>query len=319
MKTVKILIFIFVITGFSLSEENNSHKLSLPDKFQEKITESVLNLSKKMDLFFSGETQLPEDYENRTYLKIYTGFLHNEHEGTEGIFRFRLNLRLKRTEKKLNLVVSNLVDRLAQRDLTEDEFILTQQEKKEQQSVALVYFFNPIKNILKPTLTVGLRLPLKYYIRLKFEIPFEFLGLEFEPAQFFEYRNNGFIEKTRLYVDKKINKTKLIRFHIERFKQDEDGSMRFLTRIGYYQLWDYSQGFSVSAGIFGRSWENPQILNQTIQFKFKKRFWKPWLFYELSPGWEFPEERGYKSSFFVRFWIEFFFGEESILTENDSF
>ncbi len=313
MKFKKIFVLTLIFFGFVYGEEKSNEHLSLPDKFQEKIKESVLNLSEKIDLFFSGENELPEDYENQTYLKIYTGFLHNEHEGTQGIFRFKLNLRLKRTEKKLNLVVSNLVDKLTQRDLTEDEFILSQQQKQEQQSVALVYFFNPIKNILKPTLTVGLRLPLKYYIRLKFEIPFKFLGLEFEPAQYFEYRFNGFIEKTRLYIDKKLSDRKLIRFHIERYKQDGDGSMRFISRIGYYRLWDYSQGFSVSAGIFGQSWEHPKILNQTIQFKFKKRFWKPWLFYEISPGWEFPEERGYKSSFFVRFWFEFFFGKESIL------
>ncbi len=310
----RILIFIFFSFSIVVAQENDN--LSLPDKFQEKIKESVLDLSERMDLFFSGEEHLPEDYENKTYLKIYTGFLHNEHEGTEGIFRFKLNLRLKRTEKKLNLVVSNLVDKLTQRDLTEDEFILTQQEKEEQQSVALVYFFNPIKNLLKPTLTVGIRLPLKYYIRLKFEIPFKFLGLEFEPAQFFEYRHNGFIEKTRLYIDKKLSDRKLFRLQLERYKQDEDGSMRFLSKIGYYRLWDYSQGFSVSAGIFGQSLENPKILNHLIQFKFKKRFWKPWLFYEISPGWEFPEERGYKSSFFIRFWFEFFFGKESILEET---
>jgi len=285
----------------------------ITDKIQRRISIAFLKTVDKVEEFF---LENPEDIEERaetSTLWIHLGALYREDTKWSTISKFKLNIRLRRLEKKLNIVIDNLADSITSRDPSEDDYILEQRTgKKNEQSIALVYLFNLFKNRLKIKLTGGLRLPLRYYIKLKFSVPFTIKTIEFEPAQYFQYSAGEFIEKTRLDIYKYLTDLDLVSFYVERYKQDVDSHMSFTSRIGYYRTnLEGTKGYAISAGLFGQNAEHPEILNYIIETKFRTQFWKKWLYFEISPGFDFPIENGHKAVFFTRFQIEMFFGRFS--------
>ena len=53
---------------------------------------------------------------------------------------------------------------------------------------------------------------------------------------------------------------------------------------------------------------NAKVSNYTVQYRIRANFYKNWAFFNIYTGSDWPEERGFKGTPFIKIFFEFYFG-----------
>lgn len=281
------------------------------DRTRKQISMGVVTSAKKIDAFFKEDTYQAE--ENTTSLRIRLDTILIEGEGTDFRINPALKLALPYTEKKMHLEIMSAADRNFDILYEKTPLALKQfdQTKKESPTATLRYFFS-ITDRESISMVAGARSDdgrLTFYIGPRYRATFA--------HRFWSFR---FIEWLRWTSDDGMESNTV-------FDSDLSLTKKFLLRMRLYGDWrtskdDFYHGIrfllfqSISnRRAMGYEWNNlltnrpnHRIEEINFQVKYRQRFLRDWIFFELAPQVAFPANRDFKAIPGFLFRIEMYFG-----------
>lgn len=282
------------------------------DTAHERISTSLLRLSNQIDSFF-GDERMDEET-NKTRMRIYTQTDFAEGEPPVSENAFRVQLRLPRTERRLQLVVQNN-DRDDESDVSNQASRASQTRAKDNASgtasAGLRYLLD--KADIKFTTDMGIRLnwPPKIFARARLR---KTIGIGdkwiFRPVERLMWVDReGWSSAADLNFDRKIDDTWLFRYA----NLVEWNDREFITRWQSGPIWFHKisekTGISYSALSFWSDGDKTWAVDRyALAAGFRQLIYKQWFFWEATPVLSFPRERNFRRQpgFSVR--VEAIFG-----------
>lgn len=279
------------------------------DKQQEIYSRRVEALARGIDSLFGGEESFEEA--TGTYFQLSAGLRGEAGDGVEPEAKVRLRLDLPNTKKRLQLVIES------------DE---------EEEGVGEEVAATPGED--EGALRAGLRLTVRERRRWNFSVtggvkwdlpPDPFVEFRFRRNQRlgrwwlarFEERVTWYLQdkwrnRTRLYFDRPLSDKLLFRaLSQQSWEQEEDGvrlgqSLTFFFRPSERDSyafrssinWDTHPGFHMTS--YGQS------------VAYRRRLHKQWLFMEIEPGINWPDDRDFRTTPWIRFKLEVVFGWKTL-------
>ena len=261
-------------------------------------------LARQLDRYFGVErSDLEAAYSS---LRLITESSWVQHDGNDLRLRLRGTLHLPRMNERLSLIFS------------------------EDQGEGATYY-DPNLNLAEPRSTrvnlevnlrereryrfdfrVGLRsnLKLRSSMRYRYEQSFseKLLGRLSETVYFID--GTGFGAFSQLQFDRTLSESSLLRWSTEFRTQEDLPGNEWSTALQYNVLSKNSGGISYFVGMAGNS-AHPDIDMYQTGFRLRRNIARPWLFWEISPGyrWEKPLlQASYTGSLFTVLRLEMAIG-----------
>ncbi|PHQ65591.1 MAG: hypothetical protein COB99_03135 [Sulfurimonas sp.] len=316
--TQKILIFSsnldHTLEGWVNDDENISKEdveICIKEEEEAYSLFSIVNL---YDDFFKDDTFLSTT--NKSYIRIRWGAEQNGEEGFSFLNNVRVNLRLPKTEDSLYLFIGDDED-----DETKT-FNNTNIDKTT--SVGVKYMLNNL-DVLNGSIFGGFRGVTNPFIKLRIQYPIAFKYILFRPVQYVEYAyEDEFKEETQLYFDYRLASRKdLVRLSLRRHTETHLDGMHYSTQLSYLSTLKHGVGYQVYTNLSGRTQAQTTIpanikynviptagvYNYSTGIVWKQQFFKRYLFYELQPLVEFPQQYDYNANYIFRANLELYFGD----------
>ena len=282
------------------------------DLIHRKISSAVYTTVSKLDSFFA-DPRIKE--ESKAYLRFRAGFRYDTSPDFTDILKADFKIRLVKLEKRLGIFVESYKERLTREE--EEEPLEVKEENKEQISLGVEY--RPEKpKILRHRFSIGItsspKIYAKYFIS---NIPVIYKRWEITAYQWFRVekriKDYKLEERTQLYVDRLIAPNHVWRIYLERYKDSKTpyqvvnyiSSLRIFNPTGFYKK---PLATEVLAGITQNRLINARVSNYTVQYRIRANFYKKWAFFNVYTGSDWPEDRGFKITPFIKIFFEFYFG-----------
>jgi len=299
------------------------------DKYHDALSRRIMNSAEWIDSFFDDERV--ESEENRTNIKLRFDTEVKEGDGIKLRVRGRIRLVLPKMRKRLSLVLSGDPDEDTREGTIGDNIGGEQFDNKDERNLtaSVWYFFLD---------TYKRNLLMRFGARWRDGGPVFWLGPRYRQLWTFDpwaarytwslrwFTDVGLESRMRLDMERPITKTLFFRqttsFDWDQEEdvdlKEEDGTIKENTVTNFNKV-----GFAVS--IFqplsrraileyatGVSFVNkPEYVmdNVDLLVKYRRQFWRDWLFFEITPALEFPWIRDYKAVPSILFRIEGLFGK----------
>lgn len=193
----------------------------------------------------------------------------------------------------------------------------------EKQAVGLSYL-SPERYGITPRYSLGIS---SFYplIRARYNKEWAFKDWDIELAQTFTYfTDDGFEEKTNAYIDTKFFNLSLFRIALTRKTAEYFSGMSY--GIDFIGVWrpNNKTGITLSQGFSGNTKytytmdkdanpvieENMSGINKyTTRLRYRKNFYRKWLFYELGPAIDFDVRNNYMENYSFIIKLDVFFGK----------
>lgn len=212
---------------------------------------------------------------------------------------FRLNLSLPKTADKLNLYVGA--------DNEEDpegrEYL-----REIKQTMALSYFFLLDHNV-RAVASTGIESFHNPYTRVKFWLPIHRDEWRYRVSQQFQYSVfDRFEEETNFIADKILGPTKFLRWHVGRKSEEQVDGMQYYAAVTYNKMHQSYRGYQVGTSMYGATKPKNEITTYALFSRYKQRFLRKWLFYEMEHRVEWRKPYSFKPGYIFLFSLETFFG-----------
>lgn len=266
------------------------------DTTHDAISQEILALSNRIDSFFGDERI--DDEANTTRIRIFHNTTINEGDTPLHELGYRIQLKLPRTEKKLQLVV--------QRDENEDEpgaaNVPRQQgtegarENLSDNTTAGLRYILDVADI-KFSSDAGIRVdkwPPQAFARFRFRKNIRFGRWMFRPVEKLLWIDReGWFSQTDLNFDNRLNDAWLFRY-VNKFLWDNvDYVLRYQTGPTWFQKISDSTGISYSAISFWEDEPGWAVHNYAFSAGFRQLIYKQWFFWEVTPTLSFPRENSF--------------------------
>ena len=303
---IKLLALFCPVTGHA-KDQKKAQPVFL-DVTHEDISKKIINLSNRIDSFFGDERIDDEANNTRVRLFTITTFREAQKASTEG--NFRIQLRLPRTEKRLQLVV--------QRDKEEKEDELrpsgnepgaAQQGLAEKTTAGLRYLLDVADINFSSELGVRINWPPQIFGRMRFRKNIDFGKWVFRPVEEITWVDReGWFSDTDLNFDRRLNSFWLFRFVNNVEWNDIDYKLRFQHGPSFFQKINDRMGLSYNARAYLE--QNPSLSSQNYQvgIGFRQLLYDKWFFWEISPGLNFPREADFRRTPIATIKFEAIFG-----------
>ena len=157
------------------------------------------------------------------------------------------------------------------------------------------------------------------YIKVRYKKTFPYNGWLIEPSQSFTYSTEtNFKEETKLYFDKKLDKSNLFRIELGRNTQSKEDGMEYYLAFEYFYKLNQDTGINVTQSFLGNTKFNytnnmetttySTINTYNTEISWRQSIWKKWFFYEIKPGIDFQKVNNFKINYKVLFLTDFYFG-----------
>lgn len=266
------------------------------DKVQQHLSEQVLLTAAWLDSFFDDDDYVAE--ENRSRLRLSMQSFWQQDEGTDVGAKLRVRVALPRFENRMMLMVSGLSEDF---DTTGSEWEEVDDRvtgrEDDSLTVGLRYFFRDT-NRHNVSLSGGARLrsgsPILYVQpRYRYTQP---LGQW--DARFIQrvswFTDAGFETRTQLQFERPVREELFFRTSAEfDWYEDEDG---IFPRLDFVVRKPFSETESASLELNNFFETKPTgVLDVSIlRLRFRKRIWRDWFSFEVSPQVSFPREDDYE-------------------------
>jgi len=300
--------------GFSeepLAEPVLQNSVGVFDRTQERISAGVVNSAKKIDSFFKEETYLVE--ENTSSLRIRLDTVVTEGEGAEFSINPTLRLVLPYTEKKLHLEIMSSADRNLDILYEKTPMALKQfdQTKKESPTATLRYFFRA-RDDQSISMVAGTRSDdgnLEFYVGPRYRGTFAYQLWSFQFIEWLRWTSDDGIESITVFdADRALTETLLMRIRLfgDWFNSKDEFShgIRFLL----FQPISNNRALAYEWNNLLTTRPNHRIDEINFRVKYRQRFLRDWLFFEMAPQIAFPADRDFKATPGFLFRVEIFFG-----------
>lgn len=288
-------------------EASDSFFAPAAELVQEKTTATIFALSNRIDAFFV-DRKVDETF-NRTRLRLRLGEKYTEGGEYALVQAVRLNLDLPGSREKIGL----FFDR----------------ERNEEESQTTGSIFNDGDEEVKFSLRAGLRYTIDKgpWHHLQFQLGTRYLpeirpfsefrgGLAlplgrwlFQPTQILFWRDEiGFGETTRLDFDYPLSERSRLRLRNEGTFSESSAGYEYLLTTSYAHQLSPRRGFELALQMSGRTRPDADVVNYGAICTWRQRIHEDWLFVELIPRIDFPEEKNFRATTAVSLIFEANFG-----------
>ncbi|HWK54948.1 MAG TPA: hypothetical protein VNR18_11295 [Hyphomicrobiales bacterium] len=265
----------------ALAQENEEDSgffgLGLLERTQAFGTTQADALARRLDSYFGVErSDLEAAYSS---LRLITQGSWEQLDSTEFRVRLRGTLVLPRVNERLRLVFSE--------DKGEGATYYSQNDiVTEQQSTRVNLEVNLAESARSRfDFRVGLRsnLKLRSSLRYRYEQPFadDYLGRLSQTVYFID--GTGYGSFTQLQFDKSLSEKSLLRWSTEFRAQEELNGNEWSTALQYSVLGENTGAISYFFRMNGVS-NHSQVDRYQVGFRLRENIYRPWLFWEFSPG-----------------------------------
>lgn len=255
----------------------------------------------------------------KSYLFLQIGFETNKEEGPQFLNKIKFAISLPRTQKRLQLFVGDPLEE------DNDQVVNDQGNVNDTTAVGVRYFVPEFVKHLKTGLSVGIRSIDNPFIQARIEYPINFYDWLIRPVQYAEYSvKREFYEETDLYFDRRVSKSEMVRFMLQRSTETQKIGTQYQTSVSYFNTLRFGTGFRTFVGMSGETEINldryadphyddvdptPGIYRYSIGGGWKESFLRKWLFYEIEPRVDFDMLYNWRPNYVVRYWLDFYFGD----------
>lgn len=253
------------------------------DRTQAFSTSRADALARRLDRYFGVERSDLEAAYSSLRLTTQTSWEHND--GSDFRVRLRGTLHLPRMNERLRLVFSE--DRGEGATYYNQNDLITQQSStRANLEVNLAE-----SGYSRFDFRVGLRsnLKLRSSVRWRYERPFaeDWISRLSETVYFID--GTGYGSFTQLQLDRTLTENTLIRWSTEFRAQEDLNGNEWATALQYNVLGENSGAISYFVRAAGNS-SHPNVDSYQVGFRLRENIYRPWLFWEFSPGYSWIKE-----------------------------
>lgn len=264
----------------------DSESKSWLDKSHAYASQSTDTLANWIDNFFGA----PQSDLESAYSSLRLSFENEwkESEGNDSNVRLRGKVHLPRIDKRLSLIFTDSEDGDSNKV---DTGISAVTGKKENTKVGLQYNIQDKKRS-RLDFSVGLRSSFKgkANIRYRYEVPWgeRFTHRITEMLYFVD--GEGFGVRSRYELDRTLNKNRLLRWTNNlKFSEDTDG-VAWSTRLLMGERLNEKSAVSYFVWTGGKTRPDYLTTSYGLGMRYRRTFYRPWLFYELEPAYAWERE-----------------------------
>lgn len=280
------------------------------DKTQHGLGQSILSISEGLDTFLSADRVVNEGNESRGYLSLTTTV--TDGVGTEVQPKFRLKLKLKKTQNRLNLVVDNISDAFRNDQVQETQLQRAQTETQDNGlTTALRYIFTADEKWdVNTNAGIKIRFPLDPFVSFRARRNYGFWDWKLALTQnFFWFYTQGLGEVSRADLSYVLGPKLLFQFaNSASWLKDED-FFRFSHSLGLYQTLRAGRALAYTAGASGISDPVVHVETYSLAVSYRQNIFRKWLYLDVIPGLSFPKENNFSGVPSIAFRIESVFGD----------
>ena len=275
------------------------------DTNQKKISDKVIEFASWLDSFFAEDWEYEETGKN--YIKLNLIQTLREKQKPLYTSSLKTKITLPNTQEKLNLLFESEAPETAD---TGQEESLTAAVENQDQVLGLQYI--PTQNeVWRVHADTGIRFhdgidPFAR-LRIRRRIPFDSWNIRLIETLFW-YDSQGAGETSEMDINWPLTNKLLFRSNTyATWKKDTE---YFDLGQNFYLFHNISKirVFSYQAGVTGISEPNTDATNYVLSLRMRQRIHKDWLYFEINPRIDYPEETNYRPDRSLSFRLEIIFG-----------
>ena len=265
------------------------------------------NLSEKTDRLddFFGEPGIALR-RNKSRIKVSPNLQIKDKEGFSPAMDFSANLDLPLAQKRTHIFFDNQMERMTRSAPVGDHL-----PDRDKESVIGLFFDMHRTERLRTHLQLGVRRIVFPYAKYAIEYAWEANDWLIIPSQEFYYRaGTGPGESTGLEFSREIKPDTYLRVsQVGTWAADSKGYEfgQYIALIALRQAALDSTGFVLETGYNGYISSMTAIDNYAVSFRYRRPFWREWLYFELNPRVDFPRKYDYRTTASVKITIEIIF------------
>lgn len=277
--------------------------------FHGSISDSVYGTAAWFDSFFA--TQEVDGSKPQTSARIRLGWEPRARDFDVFTQKFRLRVRLPNLSKKVDLIFSDEVeDDKKDKQIEQGRDITNDKEESFTAAIRLI-------NVDKLTKFVDTRVGISggdifTKARVKYTSSFSDVHqFEFQPSIYY-YLDDGFGQRLFAEYDYNISSKKQYRMNYSLTFSERYKGHRWRNGYNYLHQLDRFRATALSVVVNGEDNGDRGFVvdNYTLSFRYRVNAYRKWLYFELEPFIEWPEEYDYKTTPGIAFRIEGYFTRE---------
>lgn len=267
------------------------------------ISRQIQDFADKLDTFFSNDRAFEELQGSRINLNLLQTNIDHKKPGYRA--ELRAKLVFPKTQKKLKLLIETQDE-----DQETQQTILPSALQTQEQTLGLRFIEKETRKWRVHTDT-GLRFKsgVDTFARLRLRRQITDDTWIYRIAQnFYWYRIDGAGENSRLDIDHSITEHLLFRSTSEATWLNKNRYFDLRQDLVLFQKINRRKAISYQAGIRDNTEPHTQAKNYFISARYREQVHQNWLFLEVNPGVNYPEDNNYKPIKYIIFKIEAVFG-----------
>ena len=287
-----------------IEAEYSPQRMNTMDRTQYMVSENIDGFAHWIDSFFDDGRIIEEDASTR--LRVSQGIFFEKGERARLKARINIKFDVPRFEHKLKLFVSD-------EDVNEEKTVTaankTFNEIDEDVQVGLQYFAKSSdkRNI---SLSTGIKLEsLEVFAGPRYRRTFRLDGWQLRFTQRIRwYTSMGWESTTRFDLEKLLSENILFRNIIKGRWREEDEGYRYEFNPTLVQALEGDKGLEYQWGNFFRTRPAHRFEESVLRIRYRQRFWRKWLFYELAPQVAFRNDDDFEPTPGINLLLEVVFG-----------
>ncbi|UZE96485.1 hypothetical protein [Alkalimarinus alittae] len=263
---------------------------------------------------FMGDNTGYQDI-NKSFIKLYFDLDTSKYDGVSFEPKIKVSLDLPVTKEKLRLVIENDPDQelgIKERNLS--DLPSTNREANDGFYGAIRYLFESKKwSRLSLDWGVKARWPPDPFARFRAVRGWDLnenWGMVYS-QEVFIFESKGFGAYSQFDFNRRLSEKLLFRVTSVVDWHERTEQFDFLEQISLFQDINNKRAIQYAAGIVAEEKSGSRITNYYTKAAYRRRLYKDWLFYEMTPGIEFQRIENFDPNPFVSFRLEMLFAKDA--------
>ena len=255
------------------------------DQQQVQLSHAVIDAATWFDSFFNDDRFLEE--ENRSTGRIIFNGGYDRRDGFQTKPRIRLRLHLPKINERLNLLIAAQDD--TDFDLNEGVSENETRENTRDLSAALQYHLHQTK---KWGFSISSGAGLDYlYGGLRYRTNYDYGSWQGRLVNHLRwYTDDGWDYRAQYDLERRVSEDLLFRSTLEGKWEEERNGLPHGLLFSLFQVLSEDQALQYEVGNYFQTRPSYQMTDLVFSLRYRQRFYRDWLVFEISPRVSFPEE-----------------------------
>jgi hypothetical protein len=299
--------------GKSSGESTKGAYEKRADDFHKIVSARLTASANWLDSFFRDERAEIED--NDTSLRVRLSSFLEDGEGLDVDTKLRLRLVLPELEDRFHIMITGA--RGDDRELSDDPAISKRGELDPEAdrnvTLSLRYFVKQARS-RNLSFKVGARLngfPAAFYAGPRFRVSKKFNSWVASFTQEVKYfTDDGWETDTDLDFEKPLSESLFFRIRTEGSWYENEVGYYYDLNFILYQVIDENRALEYAWNNYFETRPSGRLDQIQLHVTYRKRFWRPWLFFEIEPQLAFRKEHEFVPTPGITFAVEALFGKK---------